>query len=513
MSNILEVKNLTKIYPGGILANHNVNFSIKEGEIHALVGENGAGKSTLMKMLFGMEEITDGEIFYKGEKVNFTSSNDAIEQGIGMVHQHFMLVPSLTVAENLVLGIERKKGIFIDKKRCIKETEEIAQKYNFNIDANKKVRDISIGMKQKLEILKVLYRNAKVIILDEPTAVLTPQETEELFVQLLNLKAEGFTIIFISHKLNEVKRLSDRLTILKMGKTIGTYNVDELSEEEISTLMVGREVKLKYEKTVMEPKETLLTVKNVQYTDKFGVKKVDGASFSVKDSEILGIAGIEGNGQSEVIEIIAGLLKGEEGTVALKGEDITNISVKQRREMGLSHIAEDRMTTGCASDLSVKDNIISTNAEEFVNKMGLLTGRKIENHSNELIKKYKVKTSNGDRTMKSLSGGNIQKVIVAREFESNSKVLLVNQPTRGVDVGAIEFIHKKILEKREEGKGIILVSADLTELIGLSDRIIVFCKGKVVGHIDNSVNVSEEELGLYMLGLKESSKESLSEAL
>lgn len=509
MSNILEVKNLTKIYPGGILANHNVNFSVKEGEIHALVGENGAGKSTLMKMLFGMEEITDGEIYYKGQKVNFTSSKDAIEQGIGMVHQHFMLVPSLTVAENLVLGIERKKGIFIDKKKCVKETEDIAKKYNFNIDANRRVRDISIGMKQKLEILKVLYRNAKVIILDEPTAVLTPQETEELFVQLLNLKDQGFTIIFISHKLNEVKRLSDRLTILKSGKTMGTYNVDELSEEQISKLMVGREIKLKYDKSIKTPKEKLLTVNNIHYTDKFGVKKVDGASFTVKDSEVLGIAGVEGNGQSETIEIIAGLLHHDQGTVVLNGKDVTNMSVKERRDSGMSHIAEDRMTTGCASELSVKDNIISTDVDTFVNKMGLLKGKEIENHSLELIKNYKVLTSSSSRAIKSLSGGNIQKVIVAREFESDSNVLLVNQPTRGVDVGAIEFIHKKILEKREEGKGIILVSADLTELIGLSDRIIVFYKGKVVAHIDNSINVTEEELGLYMLGLKQSTTKDL----
>ena len=502
MSNILEVKNLTKVYSGGILANHDVNFSVKEGEIHALVGENGAGKSTLMKMLFGMEEITSGEIYYKGEKVNFTSSKDAIDQGIGMVHQHFMLVPSLTVAENLVLGIESKKGIFIDKNKCIRETTEIAEKYNFKIDASKIVRDISIGMKQKLEILKVLYRNAKIVILDEPTAVLTPQECEELFVQLLNLKKMGFTVIFISHKLNEVKRLSDRLTVLKAGKTIGTYNSDELSEEEISKLMVGRDVKLSYEKPSITPEKEVLKVSNINYTDKFGIKKVDNVAFSVSDSEILGIAGIEGNGQSETIEIIAGLLKGETGTVILNDKDITNMSVSKRRDSGMSHIAEDRMTTGCAPELTVSENIISTSISSFSNKFGFLKGKVVENHALEMIEKYKVLTSSSKRDIKSLSGGNIQKVIVGREFEASSNMLLVNQPTRGVDVGAIEFIHKKILEKRKEGKAIILVSADLTELIGLSDRIIVFYKGKIVGNIDNSQRVEEEELGLYMLGLK-----------
>lgn len=512
MSNILEVKKLTKIYPGGVLANHDVEFSVREGEVHALVGENGAGKSTLMKMLFGMEEVTSGEIYYKGEKVKFSSSKDAIAQGIGMVHQHFMLVPSLTVAENLTLGIEKKKGIFIDKAQSIKDTEEIAKKYRFNIDATKRVRDIGIGMKQKLEILKVLYRGARIIILDEPTAVLTPQETEELFEQLTYLKEQGFTIIFISHKLNEVKQLSDRLTILKGGKSMGTYNVDELTEEEISKLMVGREVVLKYKKTQTHSKEKQLEVKDIEYTDSFGVKKLDQVSFSVKDSEILGIAGVEGNGQSEIVEVITGLLKANKGKVFYKSEDITALNIAQRREKGISHVAEDRMTTGCAGLLSIKENAVTNVVTKFTNPLGIINRKKVKAYTEQLIKQFRVKASHIEQPIKALSGGNIQKVIVAREFSSDADLLMINQPTRGVDVGAIEFIHEKILEKREEGKAIVLVSADLSELIGLSDRIIVLYKGKIVGHIQDTNNVTEEELGLYMLGLKTSSDVILEEA-
>ena len=296
---ILRVENLTKIYPGGVLANYNINFSVNKGEIHALVGENGAGKSTLMKMLFGIEEITSGKVFLHGKEVHFHSSKEAIENGIGMVHQHMMLVPSLTVAENLVLGIEKKKGLFVDQKKAIEETEAISQKYNLHVDATKRVRDISIGMKQKLEILKTMYRGAKIIILDEPTAVLAPQETEELFEQLLNLKKEGYTIIFISHKLNEVKYLCDRLTVLKDGRSIGTYQLADITLEEISRLMVGRDVRIEYEKTPQEFGEKILTVKNLSYTDKFGTKKLDNLSFSLKAGEVLGIAGIEGNGQKD----------------------------------------------------------------------------------------------------------------------------------------------------------------------------------------------------------------------
>lgn len=501
MGKVLEVIDLTKIYDGGILANHNVNFSVDEGEIHALVGENGAGKSTLMKMLFGLESITSGKVLVNNKEVKFASSKDAIEHGIGMVHQHFMLVGSLSVADNLTLGV-KGRGFFQDRIKAIKETKEIAEKYNFDIDADKLVRDISVGMKQKLEILKVLYRGAKIIILDEPTAVLTPQETEELFEKLIELKKQGLTIIFISHKLNEVKQLCDRVTILKNGKTRGTYLTKDVTEEEISRLMVGRDVVFEYNRKNMDSKKELLKIENMEYTDYFGVKKLDGVSLQVNDGEIVGIAGVEGNGQSELVEIIMGSMKPEGGKVIFHGKDITGENTGSIRDAGVSFIPEDRLYNGCAEEMSVGDNLIVSNISSFTNKLGIINNKKVKEHCKELIKKYLVKTKDENQTIKGLSGGNIQKAIVAREFSAPSELLIISQPTRGVDVGAIEFIHKKILEKREEGKGILLVSADLSELIGLSDRILVMHKGKVVANLNNAERVSEEDLGLYMLGVK-----------
>ncbi|KUO52690.1 MAG: ABC transporter ATP-binding protein [Desulfitibacter sp. BRH_c19] len=512
MANILEVKDLTKIYPGGILANYNINCSIKKGEIHALVGENGSGKTTLMKMLFGIEEITSGEIYYKGEKTAFKSSKDAIKLGIGMVHQHFMLVPSLTVAENLTLGIEKKKGIFTDIKGCIKAAEDISNKYNLKIDSHKRVRDVSVSMKQKLEILKALYRGAELLILDEPTAVLTPQETEELFEQLLSLKKLGHTIIFISHKLDEVKHLCDRLTVLKSGKCMGSYNVDELSREEISKLMIGRDVKLKFDKEDVKPTKNILEIKNLTYTDKFNIKKLDNLSFNLKNGEVLGIAGIEGNGQSEVVSIITGLINAEFGEVLFKNQDISKISIDKRRKLGISHVPEDRMMHGCAEGLTVSDNLISNVYKQFTNKVKLLDFNRINDYCLKLVKKYDIRCSSPKQTIKGLSGGNIQKAVVAREFSVDTEVIIINQPTRGVDVGAMEFINDKILNMRRLGRSILLVSANLTELIGLSDRIIVLNKGKVVGHIKDIKKVTEEELGLYMLGIKRDIEDQLKEA-
>lgn len=509
---ILRVEDLTKIYPGGILANYNINFSVNKGEIHALVGENGAGKSTLMKMLFGIEEITSGKVFLYGKEVRFHSSKDAIANGIGMVHQHMMLVPSLTVAENLVLGIEKKKGLFLDQKGAIKETEEISQKYNLHVDAGKRVRDISIGMKQKLEILKTMYRGAKIIILDEPTAVLAPQETEELFEQLLNLKQEGYTIIFISHKLQEVKYLCDRLTVLKDGRSIGTYNLEDVTLEEISRLMVGRDVKIEYEKTPKEIGERILIVKDLNYTDKFGAKKLDNLNFSLKEGEVLGIAGIEGNGQKEAMEILTGNMRAESGVIQYKGENLCSKSIRENRQLGIAHVPEDRNLNGSAPEMSVRDNLIAASLDKLSDKSGILNPKAIEEYCDNCVRDFKVKTANLDISIKSLSGGNIQKAIVAREFTAGADVIVLNQPTRGVDVGAMEFIHKKILEMRDDKKSLILVSADLTELKALSDRIIVFHQGKIAGVIHDVPNTTEEELGLYMLGLKKDSDEKLQEA-
>ena len=513
MSNtLLECSNLTKIYPGGILANHNVNFSINEGEIHALVGENGAGKSTLMKMLFGIEEVTSGDIFLRGEKVKIISSKDAISRGIGMVHQHMKLVPSLTVSENLLLGIEPKKGIFIDKKECIRITNEISEKYKLHVDATKKVRDISVSMKQKLEILKTMYRGAKIIILDEPTAVLTPQETKELFEQLTNMKNEGFTIIFISHKLNEVKQLCDRLTVLKQGKTLGTYNMADVSTEEISRLMVGRDVVFEYDKSINKSFEKILEVKDLMYVDKFGSTKINKMSLSLRRGEVLGIASIEGNGQKETMDIITGLLKPDSGEVIFKGSNITSNSIKAIREKGIAHIPEDRHYNGCADTLSVTENISATNLKSFTNRLGLVNQTKINEHTSNLVEQFKVKTSSNKTSVKSLSGGNIQKVIVAREFSADADVIIINQPTRGIDIGAQQLIHNKIIDMSKEGKSMIIVSSDLTELLALSDRIVIVSEGHVVGNITDVKNTTDEDLGLYMLGIKEDSPEILKEA-
>ena len=497
---ILRVEDLTKIYPGGILANYQINFSVNKGEIHALVGENGAGKSTLMKMLFGIEEITSGKVFLEGKEVHFHSSKDAIAHGIGMVQQHMMLVPSLTVAENLVLGIEQKKGLFLDKKKAVEETEAISKKYNLQVDAEKRVRDISIGMKQKLEILKTMYRGARMIILDEPTAVLAPQETEELFEQLLNLKKEGYTIIFISHKLHEVKFLCDRLTVLKDGRSIGTYNVGDVTAEEISRLMVGRDVKLEYDKTPQDFGKKLLRVEHLNYTDKFGTKKLDDLNFSLREGEVLGIAGIEGNGQKEAMEILTGNRKADSGAILYKENDLCKLNITENRKLGISHVPEDRNLNGSAPEMSVRDNLIAAGLDKL-SKSKILDQKAIETYCEACVHDFNVKTASLDISIKSLSGGNIQKAIVAREFTAGAEVIVLNQPTRGVDVGAMEFIHKKILEMRDERKSLILVSADLAELKALSDSIIVFHQGKIAGVLDDVPSVTEEELGLYMLGL------------
>lgn len=501
MGHLLEVKNVTKIYEGGVLANHNVNFTVDEGEIHALVGENGAGKSTLMKMLYGLESITSGNIYMEGKELKLQSSKDAIEHGIGMVHQHFMLVDSLTGAENMMLGME-KASFISNKKRDIQVTNEVAKKYNFDIDASRRVRDMSVGMKQKLEILKILYRNVKLIILDEPTAVLTPQETEELFERLLELKKHGMTIIFISHKLNEVKRISDRITVLKAGETKGTYLTKDVSEEDISNLMVGREITFEYDKENIEPGEEVLKVENLVYVDKFKIPKLSGVSLSVRRGEIVGIAGVEGNGQSELISIITGNLRAIEGKVFLNGKEITHESITNIRKTGMSHVPEDRMVDGCASDMTVQENLTVSNIDDFVNRFGMIQTDKVKQHCREQIEEFMIKTKDENQPIGSLSGGNIQKAIVAREFKADSDFLVLNQPTRGVDIGAISFIHSKILEMRKSQKAILVSSADLNELISLSDRIIVMHKGKIVASLSNEPKVTEQELGLYMLGIK-----------
>ena len=507
---ILEARNITKVYPGGVVANHNVNLQIKKGEIHALVGENGAGKSTLMKMLFGMLAPTEGQIFVDGKEVHFSSSSDAIADGLGMVHQHFMQVPSMTVAENLILGAETGTAFKVDRKEAVRITAELSDKYNLKVEAKEKVEDISLAMRQKLEILKALYRGAHILILDEPTAVLTPQETEELFEQLKLLRENGHTIIFISHKLNEVKALCNRMTILRDGKTMGTYEISDLDEQEISRLMVGRDVSLDIEKEEMEPGKTVFSVKDMVYVDQFGKTRLDHVSFSIKEGQILGIAGIDGNGQSELVEAIVGTLKQQQGTITMNGKDISNAPVLARQEAGISHVSEDRMKFGTAPKLSLEDNTISK--VYYIDKLkthGLLDSKKISEFTNRILKEFLVKYDNSKQSIAELSGGNVQKVVVGREFDYEPDLLIMNQPTRGIDVGAIEFIRKKIVDMRSRKKAILLVSADLSEILSLSDTILVMHEGRIVGHISDVKNTSENELGLYMLGVKEDSKEQI----
>ena len=515
MSEILRMDKITKIYPGGVVANYQVDFSLEEGEIHALVGENGAGKSTLMKILFGMQKQTEGKMYLEGKEIDMDSSQDAIKLGIGMVHQHFMLVPSLTVAENIVLGHEIKKGIFLDKAKAIEVTKELSEKYNLPINPKNKVQDISVSQKQKVEILKALYRGAKILILDEPTAVLTPQEIEELFEQLMLLKKSGYTIIFISHKLHEIKKLCNRLTIMRDGLSVGVHNVDEVSEDDISRLMVGRDVKLEIDKAKAQPKDILLKVDNVNYINDFGKAVVKNVSFSVRKGEIVGIAGVEGNGQSEIIEIITGLKKANKGKVLINGKEINNLNVREIRELGMAHIPEDRMHTGIAPNMSIEENLISEKyrSEELTKNRFLLNNKNINDLAKKIIKKFNVKTDSEKTSVNGLSGGNIQKVVVGREFSSDTDLLIVNQPTRGIDVGAIEFIRKTIVKMRDEGHAILLVSADLNEVMTLSDSLIVMNGGEIVGYFPETKDVTEKELGLYMLGVNKQSEEEIRRAV
>ncbi len=499
----IEMVNVTKIYPNGVVANRDVNFNVRSGEIHALMGENGAGKSTLMKMLFGMEQPTEGAIKVNGELVHLTSPQVAISKGVGMVHQHFMLVPSLTVAENIVLGmVPRKSGMFVDFKEAIRITEEYSKKYNLYVDPLAKVNDIPVGMKQKVEILKALVRGAKILILDEPTAVLTTQETRELFAELMNLKNQGFTIIFISHKLNEIMEITDRMTILRGGLSVGVHETKDTSPEIISRLMVGRDVVLGVEKDKAQPTETILKVRDLNYVNAWNKRMLDNVSFSVRRGEILGVAGVEGNGQKELVDALFNFIKVDSGEIELKGESIVNLSQAGLRERNLSLVPEDRMLFGIAADASIKDNILSDRSHhKKYNKGPLFNVKEINQDVNTLIDDYLIKCSSLDQNVGMLSGGNIQKVVVAREFSNNPEFIIADQPTRGIDVGATEFIRKKLVELSRSGIGVLLVSADLNEVMELSDSLIIMSGGKIVAYFEDTKGLTDEEMGRYMLGL------------
>ncbi|MCE5256194.1 MAG: ABC transporter ATP-binding protein [Spirochaetaceae bacterium] len=501
---VLSMENITKVYSNGFVANKNVNFSVNEGEIHALVGENGAGKSTLMKVLFGVEKPDEGHILLHGKEIHIDNPIVAIKSGIGMVHQHFMLVPSLTVAENMVLGMEpKKKGLF-SMEQAVKITEEAATKFHFQVDATARIEDLSVGKKQKIEILKALVRGARILILDEPTAVLTPQETKELFVELKNLRDEGLTVIFISHKLNEVTELCDRITVMRAGRTIGVQEVRNVSESDISRKMIGRDVQLNIQKSRAKPGDIVLNVKNVtKYSRTSAKKALDGISLRVRRGEILGIAGVEGNGQTELSESITGMDKEFEGSIQIGGMDVKNHSIRQAREHGLAHISEDRITYGIVGDGSIEENIISDRYyKPDFQKGPLLDLRKIDKLADELIGRFDIKCDGRDQPIKMLSGGNMQKVVVAREFTSGSSLIVANQPTRGIDVGASEFIRNKLVELRDQGAGVLLISADLNEVMELSDSLIVMSDGKIAAYFEDAAAVSTDELGEYMLGIR-----------
>jgi simple sugar transport system ATP-binding protein len=510
MAEILRMQNIVKIYPNGVVANNGVNLYVDPGEIHALVGENGAGKTTLMKILFGIEEPSEGEVFFDGWELRVKSPLDAIHRGLGMVHQHFMLVESMTVAENIALGMEPVKYGLLDHKRIVAEAEGIIKKYNFAINPGSRIRDLPIGTRQKVEILKALFRKAKLLILDEPTAVLTPQETEELFQQLKTLKELGHTIIFISHKINEIKQICDRITIMRNARTIGVYDAAALSKQELSNLMVGKDVDWNIQKNAARPGRVALRTSGLEVVDGAKRRLLRDIHFKLREGEILGVAGVEGNGQRELVESITGLRKPDAGSVELFGRELTALSIKQIRESGMSHIPQDRMDRGVALGSSVWENLIAVEfAGPGLSRGPFLNMKEIKARSEALIRDYQIKVDSPDLPVRMLSGGNIQKVVVAREFSAGGKCIIADQPTRGIDVGAAQFIHKRLLRLRDEGAAILLISADLGELMDLSDSLLVMYGGRTAAYFQSAADITEEDLGLYMLGIKQQSEEEL----
>ncbi|SFF71221.1 nucleoside ABC transporter ATP-binding protein [Halobacillus alkaliphilus] len=499
MEYVIEMLNIRKEFPG-IVANDNINLQVEKGEIHALLGENGAGKSTLMNVLFGLYQPEKGEIKVKGEKVKITDPNVANKLGIGMVHQHFMLVDTFTVTENIVLGSEPKKGGTVDIKKAEKEVKELSERYGLNVDPGAKIRDISVGMQQRVEILKTLYRGAEILILDEPTAVLTPQEIKELIGIMHSLVKEGKSIILITHKLKEIMEVCDRCTVIRKGEGIGTVKVADTNPTELASLMVGREVSFSTEKTPANPKETFLSIKDLFVKDVRGVDMVKGLNLEVKAGEIVGIAGIDGNGQSELIEAIAGLRKSESGRIKLHDQVITNLSPRKVTQSGVSHIPQDRHKFGLVLDFPVGENmVLQSYYQQPFSKKGVMNFKNIYKKAQELIDEYDVRTPNAFTKARALSGGNQQKAIIGREVDRSPDLIIAAQPTRGLDVGAIEFIHKKLIEERDKGRAVLLLSFELEEIMNLSDRIAVMFDGRIISEVKPE-DTNEQDLGLMMAG-------------
>lgn len=496
---VIEMRKITKDF-SGFKANDQIDLKVKPGEIHALLGENGAGKSTLMNILSGLLAPTSGEILMNGEPVSIDNPTIANQLGIGMVHQHFMLVDAFTVTENIILGTEPSTGGVINRKQAQKEIQELSDRYGLAVDPTAKVSDISVGMQQRAEILKILYRGAKVLIFDEPTAVLTPQEIDELIEIMKGLVAEGKSIILITHKLAEIKQAADRCTVIRRGKSIGTVEVADASSEELATMMVGHSVTFKIPKAPAQIGAPVLNVKQFEVKESRGIPAVKGIDFTVHAGEILGVAGIDGNGQSELIEALTGLRKVSSGSIEIEGHDLTNAPVRKITETGVSHVPEDRHKYGLVLQMSLAENLsLQTYYHQPLSHHGILDYKQIRKHALRLIKTYDIRTTNEQLKAGELSGGNQQKAIIARELDRDAKLIIVSQPTRGLDVGAIEYIHRQLINQRDKGKAVLLVSFELDEIMNLSDRIIVLHDGKIAGEV-RPETTTEQELGLLMAG-------------
>jgi len=505
MDYVIEMLNIVKEFPG-IRANDDITLQLRRGEIHALLGENGAGKSTLMSILFGLYQPDSGCIKKDGKVVSIKNPNDANALGIGMVHQHFKLVHNFTVLENIVLGVETVQGGLLRMDEARKKVVELSERYHLKVNPDAKIEDITVGMQQRVEILKMLYRENDILIFDEPTAVLTPQEIDELMKIMKGLTDEGKSILFITHKLNEIKAVADRCSVLRKGKYIGTVDVPTTSKEEMSEMMVGRKVKFAVDKTEAVPGEDALVVQNLTVKSAHHSKPaVNDVSFTVRKGEIVCIAGIDGNGQSELVYALSGLTPASKGSICMNGENITRASIRRRNDMGLSHIPEDRHLHGLVLDYSLAENLIlKSYHKKGFQKYGFINFRRMREWANELIEKFDVRSGQGALTAsRSMSGGNQQKVIIAREVSINPDVLIAVQPTRGLDVGAIEYIHKQLIEARDNGKAVLLVSLELDEVMNLSDRILVIYEGEIVADV-KPADVTVQELGLYMAGSKRS---------
>jgi len=497
---IIEMLNITKDFPG-IRANDNVTLQVEERSIHALLGENGAGKSTLMSILFGLYKAEQGSIRIRGKEVSIEDPNVATSLGIGMVHQHFKLVQNFTVTENIVLGSEPRKGILLDTRSAEKKVESISKLYGLAVDPRAKIEDISVGMQQRVEILKMLYRDAEILIFDEPTAVLTPQEIHELMQIMRRLVEEGKTIVLITHKLKEIKAVADRCTVLRRGRCVGTVPVASTTEEQMAEMMVGREVNFHVEKGAAAPKDVLLRIRDLDVKNSKGLLGVKKLSLEVRVGEILGLCGIDGNGQTELIQAITGLAKAESGHIFLREKEITNLPIRERLDLGLGHIPEDRHRHGLVLDFNLDENLVLHNyMQRPFASWGVLNKKAIKDNAARLIEEFDVRSGQGAATpARSMSGGNQQKAIVAREIDRSPDVFIVAQPTRGLDVGAIEYIHKRIVAERDKGKAILLASLELDEIMDVSDRIAVIHEGEIVG-IVQAAQTDENELGLMMSG-------------